>query len=104
MRLHLGQVEVRPRAALDQLVGVVEEVQAKVEQTGRDGLAVDGQVLLVEVPAAGARDQRRQLAVRPQLVLLVALLEVDLAPDGVVQVDLAVDHVVPGGRARVWSG
>jgi hypothetical protein len=47
MRLHLRQVEVRPEAALDGLVRVVEEVQAEVEQRARDGLAVDRDVLLL---------------------------------------------------------
>lgn len=103
MRLHLGQVEVRPRAALDQLMCVVEEVEAEVEEAARDGLAVDSEVLLLEMPAAGAGDERGEGAVGAQLVLLLALLEVDLLADGVVEVQLAVDHVVPCRRARIWG-
>jgi hypothetical protein len=102
VRLHLGQVEVRAGAALDQLGGVVEEVEAKVEQAAGNGLAIDGEVLLVEVPAAGAADERRQAAVGAQAVPFVALLEVDLAADGVVEVELAVDHVVPCWGSGVW--
>ena len=102
VRLHLGQVEVRAGAALDQLGRVVEEVEAKVEQAAGYGLAVDGEVLLVEVPAAGAADERRQAAVGAQAVPFVALLEVDLAADGVVEVELAVDHVVPCRGSGVW--
>jgi hypothetical protein len=30
------------------------------------------------------------------------LLKVDLFADGVVEVELAVDHVIPGGRVRVY--
>jgi hypothetical protein len=101
VRLHLGQVVVRAGAALDQLGGVVEEVQPEIKQAARHGLAVDGKVLLLEVPAARAADERRQAAVGAQAVPLVALLEVDLAADGVVQVELAVDHVVPGRRGGV---
>lgn len=103
MALHLGQVEVGAEAAALRLKGVVEEVEAKVEQAARDGLAVDDEVLLLEVPAAGADDERRQAAVGAQLVLLLALLEVDLAAVGVVEVDLAVDHVFPGGGGGVWG-
>lgn len=103
VRLHLGQVEVGAEAALDRLEGVVEEVQAKVEQRGAHGLAVDRDVLLLQVPAARPHNQGRQRPVRPQLVLLLPLLEVDLAPDRVVEVDLAVDHVVPCRSARVCT-
>ena len=52
--LHLGQVEVRPAAALEQLRGVVEEVEAEVDQRADRRLAVDRQVPLVQVPAARA--------------------------------------------------
>lgn len=101
VRLHLGQVEVRAVAALDELVRAVEEVQAEVEERARDGLAIDGYVLLLQVPAAGADDQGRQDPVCPQLVLLLSDLEVNLPPDGVVEVHLAVDHVVPCWGAGV---
>ena len=52
--LHLRQVEVRAAAAVEQLLRVVEEVQAEVDQRADDRGAVDHQVPLVEVPAAGA--------------------------------------------------
>jgi hypothetical protein len=105
VRLHLGQVEVGPCAALDQLGGVVKEVEAKVEQAAGNGFAVNGEVLLVQMPTASTADERRQAAVGAQTVPLVALLEVDLAADGVVKVELAVDHVVPcrGGGVWLWS-
>jgi hypothetical protein len=96
MRLHLRQVEVRSSAALDELVGVVEEVQTKVEEATRDGLAVDSEVLLLEMPASSTRNKCGQGPVGAELVLLLALLEVDLLADRVVEVELAVDHVVPG--------
>jgi hypothetical protein len=57
MRFHLGQVEVWAGAALDELVGVVEEVQTEVEEAARDGLAVDSEVLLLKMPASGARNE-----------------------------------------------
>ena len=103
MRFHLREVEVRSGAPLDELGRVVEEVQTEVEQAARDGLAVDGEMLLVQMPSAGAGDERGELAVGAQLVFLLALLEVDLSADGVVEVGLAVDHVVPRRCAGVWQ-
>ena len=97
--LHLGQVEVWATAALDQLFGVVEEVQTEVEQGTRHGLAVNNEVLLLQVPSSRADDEGGEDAVGAELVLLLALLEVDLLADGVVEVDLTADHVVPG-RSR----
>ena len=52
--LHLGQVEVRAAAARDELGGVVEEVEPEVDQRADERPPVEGQVLLVEVPAARA--------------------------------------------------
>lgn len=42
--LHLGQVEVRAKASLDELFSVVEEVKTEIEQATGDGLAVDREV------------------------------------------------------------
>jgi len=99
VRLHLRQIEIRARAARQQLPRVVEEEQREVEDRARDCLAVDPQVLLVEVPAARPRDQHRGAVL--QAVVLAALLEADGALHGVAQVDLAVDHVVPGRAVGV---
>ena len=99
MALHLGQVKIRPRAARQQFLGVVEEVQREVEDAARYRLAVDQDVLFVEVPAARARDEHRGLVV--QRVALAALLEGDRAAHGVAQIDLPVDHVEPGRAVGV---
>ena len=93
--LHLGEVEVGAEAAALGLEGVVEEVETKVEEGGGHGLAVNGDVLLLQMPATGTDDEGGQRAIRPQLVVLGANLEVDLATVGIVEVDLAIDHVVP---------
>ena len=100
VRLHLRQVEIRTRAALDQLLRVMEEVQREVDDAARRGLAVDQDVLLFEMPAARTHDQRRDLLV--ELVLLaVRILEGDLATHRVGQVDLPFHHQVPGRRGGV---
>lgn len=41
-------------AAFNQLFGIVKEVETKVKERARDGLAVDSKVLLLEVPASGS--------------------------------------------------
>ncbi len=64
MALQLGQVEVGAGAAVEQRAGVVEEVQAKVEQRGRDRLTIDQDVLLDQMPAARPHHQRGRLVVR----------------------------------------
>ncbi len=97
--LELRQVEVRPAAALELLPRVVVDGQAEIEQRRRDGSAVDEQVALVEMPAAGADEQRRGPVVQP--VRLVGRLERKRSANGAVDVALPVDDVRPGRRAGV---
>jgi hypothetical protein len=97
--LHLGQVVVRSGATLDELLCVVVEVDTEVEQAAGDGLAVNGEVHLLQVPATVTCNECGKCPVGAQLVLLLALLEVDLPANGIVEVELAVDHVVPCRRA-----
>jgi len=93
--LHLGQVVVGAGATLHELLCVVVEVDTEVEQTAGNGLAIDGEVLLLQVPATGTCNECGKCPVGTQLVLLLALLEVDLPANGIVKVELSVDHVVP---------
>ena len=99
VRLHLRQVEVRPAAARQQFLRVVEEVEREIEDAAGHRLAVDGDVLLVEMPAARPRQQHRELVV--QLVALAARVEGNRAAHRVAQVDLPVDHVEPGRAVGV---
>ena len=71
VRLHLGQVEVGAGAAGEELFGVVEEVEAEVEEAAGHGFAVDEDVALFEVPAAGADEEDGGLVV--ELVVLAGL-------------------------------
>jgi hypothetical protein len=57
VRFHLWQVKVGTRAALDELGGVVVKVEAKVEEGGRDGLAVDDDMFFEEMPASRTGDE-----------------------------------------------
>src|SRR5690606_42101621 len=100
-RLQLGDVEVRAAVLRRQRGRVVPGEQAQVEQRGRDALAVDQDVLLVQVPAARAHDQHRALVLRTQLVALAARLEGQGPRDRPAQRAPAGDQVVPGRRGRV---
>ena len=75
----------------------------ELEQRARHRLAVDGHVLLVEMPAARAHEQHRGAFV--ELVGLVRrrIDEADAAADRVLQVLLAFDDVGPGRRRRVLA-
>ena len=92
--LELRQVEVRAGSAVEQAAPVMEEVEAEIEQAGRDGLAVDLEVPLDQVPATRPDEQRRHLVVQA-VALAVGALELDRAVDRVDEVRLALDHVVP---------
>jgi hypothetical protein len=99
--LQLGEVEVRTEALALRLKSVVEEVETEIEEGARDGLAVNSDVLLLQVPATGTDNKGRKLAISAELVLFRALLEVDLTTVGVVEVNLTVDHVIPSRGAGV---
>src|SRR5699024_9716946 len=93
--LELRQVEVRAGAVADEVAGVVEEVQAEVDECsgGRELLAVVvdvEQMLLGQVPAAGTQSDGR---------LVVIADTGQLAADGAVEVELTADDIGPG-RAR----
>lgn len=96
-------LEVRTGSSGEELGGVVEEVESKVEEGSRHGLAVDDNVGLVKVPSTGSDEEGRAVGV--QLVELATSrgLERDRLADSVAQVDLSVEVVGPGGGTRVWD-
>ena len=97
MRFHFREVEVWASASLDELMGIVEEVQTKVKDTARDGLSVDCEMLFFQMPSPGSSDECWQNAVCSEFVFFFSQLKVDLLPDSIIQVDLSIDHVVPSG-------
>ena len=103
MALHFGQVEVRAAAAREQFFGVVKEIESEIEDGTGHRFAIDEDVPLFKVPAARAHKQNGGLVV--ELVLLAGggIGERDGAADGIAQIDVAVDQVVPRGRARVFE-
>src|SRR5215203_4825417 len=99
--LHLGQVEVRPRAVVQQRPGVVEEVQAEIEESPGDLLPIYKHVLLEEVPAAGPGQDHGRVIVQLVVLARVGVVEGDGAFDGLLHVELALQHVVPGRAVGV---
>jgi hypothetical protein len=59
MALHLWKVKVRTEALTLRLKGIVEEVKTKVEEGTRDRLAINCDMLLLEVPATRADNESR---------------------------------------------
>ena len=105
-RLDLRQVEVRADAVLDQALGVVEEVQAVVdERTGcreRAPRAVgERDVILGQVPAARSHHDRRRLLGGDLVHLALGGGVAQLPANRVVERELTLDDVPPGGARRV---
>ncbi len=99
--LQLGQVEVGSGAPLPQCLRVVEEVEPEVEQECRDRLPVVLHVPLRQVEPARPDEQDGRLLAEAVLLAGVGRLVRDRAPDGVPQVRVADDHVLPRGGVRV---
>ena len=90
--LELRNVEPGP-------LGVVEDIEAEVEERAGDRLAVDVKVPLGQMPAPRAHDQDGR--VLHELVVLLAGVVVDRPLGCVAQVDLALEVVRPGRRVCV---
>ena len=98
--LELGEVEIGPASPGNQVSGIVEQEQAKVEEPRRNGPAVDQYVPLEKVPAARPDHENGGLVVEP-VVLAVAAAEADRARHRVAEVDLAGAEVLPRRRVGV---
>ena len=98
---HLRQVEVRALALVELLLRARDHVEREVGEAAGGAFAVDEDVLLRQVPAARPDDDRGELVVGPQRVLLPALREVDRPVQRVLEVELAFDHVRPQRRVGV---
>ena len=103
--LQLGQVEVRAAALLEEVMDVVEEVQAEVEQTPTHDDIVNRNMRLVQVPSSRPHEKRRQLPISAGRVdLAVASVgEGDRAVDCVAEVALALGEHGPRWRGRVFE-
>ena len=75
--LHLRQIEVWTAAAGEQLSRIMEEVETKIEERGRDWRAVYVEVLLHQVPTSRAHKEDSRIVDQPVL-FAVRIDKVDL--------------------------
>ena len=102
--LQLGQIEIGAAALGEQHLGIMEEIQAEIEDGARHALAIDDHVGFIQMPAARAANQHGGLVVELVALAPIALvfLEADRASRGIAQIDLALHHHVPGRRRGVF--
>ncbi len=81
----------------------MEEEEAEVEEASGNRLAVDLHVALDQVPAARPDEQDRGLLLERVLLARLGGRERDRTADGVAEVVLPVDQVVPGGAVGVFE-
>ena len=116
---HLGEVKVWSMTTGSEFFGIVEEVKTKVKERAGDGLVIDGEVLLLEMPASWSAivlapyflymnagsdipdDESRQRTVGTELVVLAIELKVNLPSDRIIQIDLTINHIIPCWRAGI---
>ncbi len=91
----LGKVKIGPRSLGQQLLGIVEEVQTKIDQTGAHRFARAVEVLLFQVPAPGADHQRGGPLLEAILLTRFGVGKADGTIDGIAQVDLTTDGIFP---------
>src|SRR5271170_2021534 len=101
MALEFRQIESGRRARAALRLRAMEDVEAEVEQRSRNFLAVDEQVPLIEMPAAGAHHQSGGLLAEDVSLAGRRLREIDRPGPTVPEVRLALDHVGEEGRFRV---
>ncbi|MNT46287.1 hypothetical protein D3C72_1829190 [compost metagenome] len=94
--LQLGQVEVGARALGQQRLVVVQEVEGEVEQAARDGVAIEGDVFFRQVQTAYPADKHCGIGIEGVSLAFRTGVR-DGAVDRIAQVDLTLDHLVPGG-------
>ncbi|MNT46289.1 hypothetical protein D3C72_1829210 [compost metagenome] len=76
---------------------VVQEVECKVEQAARDGRTIEGDVFFRQVQTTDPADEDGRIRVQGIGLALGAGVG-DGAVDRIAQVDLPLDHLVPGRR------
>ena len=101
MALELRQIEGGRRALRQLRLGVVEDIEAEIEQRARHFLAVDENMGLRQMPAARPHHEQRRC--RADVIVLAGrrIGEADRAGPAVLQIDLAFDDVGPGRRVRI---
>src|SRR6476660_8963281 len=101
MAFYLGQVEVRTASSGQKFPGIVEEVEAKIEDGARHRVSIYEDMPLLQVPAAGADEEHRDLFVQFVLLSRGGIGIGNGASDGIAQIDVAFEQVAPRRRAGV---
>ena len=101
--LQLGQVEIRPRAAEQQLGGVVEGEQAEVEKARRHAFAVHQHVVLAQVQPARAHHEGGGLGRQLVVAAGARIDEAQAAAHRLVQARLPFEQILPGRRGGVFE-
>src|SRR2546421_12886830 len=96
-RVLFRSIEVRARAAREKFLRVVEEEQAEVRQAGGYGMAIDPQVLLLEVPSSRSYEEGRD-PVLQTIRAAVRRVVGDRPTNRVDEDHMAPDGVRPGRR------
>ena len=101
MALELGQIEVRPGAAVEELARVVEHEEREVDERAGRRRPVDDHVPLGQMQTAGPHHQRGDP--RMELVVLAGLgvVEGDHPPHRVTKVHLPGHQILPGRRGGI---
>ena len=99
--LHLGQIEVGAGAARQQLRGVVEEVEAEVEEAAGDRAGRRCRTCFSGRCQPRGRTISMAICSFRRYSLPSGLLKLMVRADRVAQVDLALDQVLPGRRVGV---
>src|SRR5262249_9576165 len=100
--LHLGQIEIWTCTLRDQRLGIVEKIETKVEEGGRNRFTVNFEMFLVKMPAARADNQGRNMRIE-LITLPFRACVADGPSDSVAQVGLSFEIVLPRGRVRIFK-
>ena len=99
--LELGEIEVGPRAARDQLVRVVKEVEAEIQKRAGNGYPVQRHVTIGEMETPGTDHEHGGLLVQPVLLPGGGIVEGELPAHGIAKIELPLDQVFPRRRGCV---
>src|SRR5262249_47163564 len=73
------------------ILGIVKEIQAKVEEGRTHGITIDHEMCLRQMPSSWSHDERGQWRVRTQLIRLAARTVCDRAIHCIAKIHLALN-------------
>jgi len=79
-------------------LGIVEKIQAEIEERPAHDLAVDPHMVLRQVPAARPHHEHGGPLAQDIMLVRIRVAVVHGAAPAVAQIDLPADEIVPGRR------